>query len=413
MSNYTDIGSARQGGDFVGFVVGTDSRQMTMGVWSIEDEVAQDSPARFIEVFVDSLDLEEMGFRARRARGDGPAGVPSRRPAEAVSLRLYEQDPLLPESHAGVRTKCGAVVSAEPAAAGLPHHRGLPHGAPKAAQKDISSSSRRSCREMKLMDGETLCLDGTTIRAVQRPKAVHQRGAQPEEAGVRPGAAGGRGALSGRHGRKRPPRGSDRPSLRAGSGQGPSARPADAPGAHRLPRKVHRGAGEIRPKRHDLHRPGMRHDARQGGRNQGLLQRPDRGGRVQPHDRRFPRHGQPQRPGTDLREHGTVPEESGAGIGERHRRQGLRERRGHRELPPKRRGRGRGLHSGPGGAGVLAGLRRAGDRACSRRPPRNRRTFRPVSAPACCRTATKTRTSACRCSRWGRSAASSATRTAR
>ena len=37
------------------YVVGTDSRQMTMGIWSIEDEVAQDSPARFIEVFVDSL----------------------------------------------------------------------------------------------------------------------------------------------------------------------------------------------------------------------------------------------------------------------------------------------------------------------------------------------------------------------
>ena len=55
MSNYTDIGSARQGGDFVGYVVGTDSRQMTMGIWSIEDEVAQDSPARFIEVFVESL----------------------------------------------------------------------------------------------------------------------------------------------------------------------------------------------------------------------------------------------------------------------------------------------------------------------------------------------------------------------
>lgn len=57
MSNYTDIGSARQGGDFVGYVVGTDSRQMTMGIWSIEDEVAQDSPARFIKVFVDSLEL--------------------------------------------------------------------------------------------------------------------------------------------------------------------------------------------------------------------------------------------------------------------------------------------------------------------------------------------------------------------
>ena len=52
-------------------VAGTDSRQMTMGVWSIEDEVARDSPARFIEVFVDSLDLEEMGFQHAVPRGRG------------------------------------------------------------------------------------------------------------------------------------------------------------------------------------------------------------------------------------------------------------------------------------------------------------------------------------------------------
>ena len=53
----------------MGFVVGTDSRQMVMGVWSVEDEVARDSPARFIEVFVDSLDLEEMGFATPCPRG--------------------------------------------------------------------------------------------------------------------------------------------------------------------------------------------------------------------------------------------------------------------------------------------------------------------------------------------------------
>ena len=45
------------GSDYMGYVTGTDSRQMTLGVWSIEDEVSQDSPARFIEDFVDSLDL--------------------------------------------------------------------------------------------------------------------------------------------------------------------------------------------------------------------------------------------------------------------------------------------------------------------------------------------------------------------
>ena len=33
--------------------------------------MAQDSPARFIEVFVDSLDLEEMGFRHAVPAGTG------------------------------------------------------------------------------------------------------------------------------------------------------------------------------------------------------------------------------------------------------------------------------------------------------------------------------------------------------
>ena len=46
----------------MGYVTGTDSRQMTLGVWSIDEEVPRDSPARFIKVFVDSLDLEAMGF---------------------------------------------------------------------------------------------------------------------------------------------------------------------------------------------------------------------------------------------------------------------------------------------------------------------------------------------------------------
>ena len=54
------------------YVVGTDSRQMTMGVWSIEDEVAQDSPARFIEVFVDEPGVwSDWGFATPCPRGRG------------------------------------------------------------------------------------------------------------------------------------------------------------------------------------------------------------------------------------------------------------------------------------------------------------------------------------------------------
>ena len=53
----------------MGYVTGTDSRQMMLGIWSIEDEVSQDSPARFIEVFVDSLStaVPDLACPSRRA----------------------------------------------------------------------------------------------------------------------------------------------------------------------------------------------------------------------------------------------------------------------------------------------------------------------------------------------------------
>ena len=70
----------------MGYVVGTDSRQMTMGIWSIEDEVAQDSPARFIEVFVESLELEQLGFQHAVPAG---TGRPAYHPGDLLKLYLY------------------------------------------------------------------------------------------------------------------------------------------------------------------------------------------------------------------------------------------------------------------------------------------------------------------------------------
>ena len=70
----------------MGYVTGTDSRQMMLGIWSIEDEVSQDSPARFIEVFVDSLDLEAMGFEHAVP---APTGRPPYNPYDLVKLCVW------------------------------------------------------------------------------------------------------------------------------------------------------------------------------------------------------------------------------------------------------------------------------------------------------------------------------------
>ena len=148
----------------MGFVVGTDSRQMVMGVWSVEDEVAQDSPARFIEVFVDSLDLEEMGFRHAVPAG---TGRPAYHPGDLLKLYLYGYMNKIRSSRNLMR-ECGRNVELwfllnrlQPDFRTIADFR-MAH---RKLLKRIFVVFARSCREMKIMDGKTLCLDGTTIRA--------------------------------------------------------------------------------------------------------------------------------------------------------------------------------------------------------------------------------------------------------
>ena len=153
----------------MGYVTGTDSRQMMLGIWSIEDEVSQDSPARFIEVFVDSLDLEAMGFEHAVP---APTGRPPYNPYDLVKLyvwgylnRVRSSRRLMQECRRNIelwfllnrlRPDFRTIADFRKA------HRKL--------LKKIFLIFVRACKEMKLMDAETLCLDGTTVRAVNGRK---------------------------------------------------------------------------------------------------------------------------------------------------------------------------------------------------------------------------------------------------
>ena len=156
--------SRTYGGDLVRYVVGRDSRQMAMGVWSVEDEVSRESPARFIEVFVEGLELERLGFRHAVPAG---TGRPAYHPGDLLKLYLYGYMNRIRSSRRLMR-ECGRNVELwfllnrlqpdfRTIADFRKEHRKL--------LKKIFVVFTRSCREMKLMNGETLCLDGTTIRA--------------------------------------------------------------------------------------------------------------------------------------------------------------------------------------------------------------------------------------------------------
>lgn len=59
----------------MGHIAGVDSRQMALRIGCIGDEIAQDSHARFIEVFADNLDLKAMRFEHSVPAAHGPTDV--------------------------------------------------------------------------------------------------------------------------------------------------------------------------------------------------------------------------------------------------------------------------------------------------------------------------------------------------
>ena len=160
------------------FKEGTDSRQMRLGIWSIEEEVAENSPARFIEVFVDSLDVGKLGFkRAEPAH----TGRPAYAPQDMIKLYLYGYLNGIRSSRK-LERECGRNIELFYLLNRLhPDHNTIAdfRKENRKALKKVFLVFVRACKDMKLMDAETLCLDGTTIRAVNgKKKAVSAEIAQ-------------------------------------------------------------------------------------------------------------------------------------------------------------------------------------------------------------------------------------------
>jgi transposase len=67
------------------FVEGEDRRQPTLLPSCLDDYVGEDNPARVIDVFVDELDLGDLGFAVEPAA----TGRPAYHPATMLKLYIY------------------------------------------------------------------------------------------------------------------------------------------------------------------------------------------------------------------------------------------------------------------------------------------------------------------------------------
>ena len=72
------------GASMAGFVAGTDREQMTLFPARLDDYVAEDNPVRAVDVFVDGLDLDKLGFIRVQPLDLGRPGYDPR-----MMLKLY------------------------------------------------------------------------------------------------------------------------------------------------------------------------------------------------------------------------------------------------------------------------------------------------------------------------------------
>ncbi len=151
---------------------------MTMGIWSIEEEVTANSPARFIEVFVDSLNMAALEIKRVKPAN---TGRPPYAPQDLLKLYLYGYLNGIRSSRK-LERECGRNIELFYLLNRLaPDHNTIADFRKdnRKALKKVFLVFVRACKDMKLMDAETLCLDGTTIRAVNgKKKAVSAEIAQ-------------------------------------------------------------------------------------------------------------------------------------------------------------------------------------------------------------------------------------------
>jgi transposase len=68
------------------YISGVNRKQVILFPEVIDEYIEEDNPVQFIDAFVDSLDLQELGFRHAELE---PTGRPPYNPADLLKLYIY------------------------------------------------------------------------------------------------------------------------------------------------------------------------------------------------------------------------------------------------------------------------------------------------------------------------------------
>ena len=150
-------------------LTGHDRSQTLLLPESLDDYVAAENPVRFIEVFVDNLDLAAVGFARVQAKATGRPGYA---PADLLKLYIYgylnrtrSSRRLEAETHRNIEV-IWLLRHLKPDFKTIADFRRINH----KAFRPVFRQFVLLCRELDLFGKELLAVDGTRIKAVNKDR---------------------------------------------------------------------------------------------------------------------------------------------------------------------------------------------------------------------------------------------------
>ena len=147
------------------YIEGSNRDQLTLFPQSLDEYVSDDNPVRFIDAFVENLDLIDLGFKHSLLK---ETGRPPYHPGVLLKLYIYgylnrirSSRRLEQESHRNVEViwLTGKL---------MPDHKTIANFRRdnREAIREVCRSFTRFCRELDLFSGELVAIDGSKFKAV-------------------------------------------------------------------------------------------------------------------------------------------------------------------------------------------------------------------------------------------------------
>jgi transposase len=147
------------------YIVGTPREQILLFPESIEEYIADDNPVRFIDAFVDGINLEAAGFERTTP---AVTGRPAYHPRDLLKLYIYGYLNRLRSSRK-LEQECDRNVEVMWLMRKLkPDHKTIANFRKdnRQAFKEVFKSFSLLCRELELFGGELIAIDGSKFKAV-------------------------------------------------------------------------------------------------------------------------------------------------------------------------------------------------------------------------------------------------------